>query len=88
MVRIEAGRISGDVNSVGPMEICGAQGNGGGVLDLDMEMRRRRKNAVGSRFIGESVTTAIALKLWSDFSRLELHIPDYFANLDATCLMH
>jgi len=38
------------------MQICGAQGNSGGILDLHMQMRRRWKDAVEAGCICQGVS--------------------------------
>ena len=59
MVRVEVGRVSGDVKGIWAVKVCGAQRNGRGVLNLRVEVRRGGKDTVGNGLVGECVTVII-----------------------------
>jgi len=49
------------MNGIWAVKVCGSQGNGRSVLDSRVEVRRGRKDSVGSGFIGESVAVITEL---------------------------
>jgi len=51
-VGIERRRVTGYVESIGAVEIGGAEGDRGGILDLDIELSRRREDAVVTGSVG------------------------------------
>ena len=59
-VGIEARGAACYVESVRAVEVSRAKRNGGGVLDLDMQMRWRRENAVGRRRVCQSIPIKIS----------------------------
>lgn len=58
VVRIEGRGVCGDVESVGPVEVGGAQRDCGRVLDLEVEVSGAWEDAVVYWGIGEGVAAA------------------------------
>jgi hypothetical protein len=74
------------MNGIWTVKVCGTQRNGGSVLNLHVEVRRGRKDPVGSRLVGESVAVIIEL-VWIEYS-IECCIPNGLADFDGTCLVN
>jgi hypothetical protein len=46
IVGMECRRVACGIEGIGAMEVCGAQGDGGGVLDADVQGGRSGKDTV------------------------------------------
>jgi len=57
LVRVERGRITCHVEGVRTVQVCGSQRDRGGVLDLDVQVRGRREDAIDAWSVRQGISS-------------------------------